>query len=106
MGPPGVLVHGVNVKPGKPTILGVCEGKAVIGLPGNPVSALVIAGLFVIPLIERLLGLPEERIRPAVTARLAINLPSQAGREDYVPVQLIRRRRWPGMRSPSFTKAT
>jgi molybdopterin molybdotransferase len=90
MGPPGVLVHGVNVKPGKPTILGVCRGKAVVGLPGNPVSALVIAGLFIIPLIERLLGLPAERIRPAVTARLAINLPSQAGREDYVPVRLIR----------------
>ena len=58
LGAPGVLVHGVNVKPGKPTILGVCGGKAVIGLPGNPVSALVIAGLFVVPVIERLLGLP------------------------------------------------
>ncbi len=90
MGPPGVLVHGVNVKPGKPTILGVCEGKAVIGLPGNPVSALVIAGLFVIPLIERLLGLPMGASAPAVTARLTINLPSQAGREDYMPVQLVR----------------
>src|SRR5512146_1801579 len=41
LGQPGVLVHGVNTRPGKPTILGVCAGKAVIGLPGNPVSALV-----------------------------------------------------------------
>ena len=57
MGAPGVLVHGVNVRPGKPTILAVCGGKAVIGLPGNPVSALVIAGLFVVPVIERLLGM-------------------------------------------------
>jgi len=88
MGPPGVLVHGVNVKPGKPTILGACRGKAVVGLPGNPVSALVIAGLFVTPLVERLLGLPEERFRPTTTARLAINVPSQTGREDYLPVQL------------------
>ena len=47
-----MLVHGVNVKPGKPTILAVCDGKAVIGLPGNPVSALVIAGLFVAPVID------------------------------------------------------
>ena len=89
LGQPGVLVHGVNVKPGKPTILGVCQGKPVIGLPGNPVSALVIAGLFVVPLVERLLGLPAQRPRPAITARLAVNLPSQAGREDWVPVRLI-----------------
>ena len=49
MGAPGVLVHGVNVRPGKPTILGVCDNKAVIGLPGNPVSALVNGYLFVVP---------------------------------------------------------
>ena len=87
-GEPGVLVHGVNVKPGKPTILGVCGGKAVIGLPGNPVSALVIAGLFVIPVLERLLGLPAGKPRPGLAARLAVNVPSQAGREDYLPVRL------------------
>lgn len=89
MGKPGVLVHGVNVKPGKPTILAVCDGKAVIGLPGNPVSALVIARLFVVPVIERLLGLSMPRIRPVVPARLMVNLASQAGREDFIPVQLI-----------------
>jgi molybdopterin molybdotransferase len=88
VGTPGVLVHGVNVKPGKPTILGVCSGKAVVGLPGNPVSALVIAGLFVVPLVERLSGRPA-RPRPSVTARLTANLPSQAGREDYFPVRLV-----------------
>jgi len=89
LGKPGVLVHGVNVKPGKPTILAVCDGKAVIGLPGNPVSALVIARLFVVPLIERMLGLPANRIRPSVAARLTVNLASQAGREDFVPVRLV-----------------
>jgi len=87
LGQPGVLVHGVNTRPGKPTILGVCDGKAVIGLPGNPVSALVNGYLFVAPVIERLLGvLP--RPRPMVQARLAVNLPSQAGREDWWPVRL------------------
>ncbi len=94
-GSPGVLVHGVNVKPGKPTILAVCQaapgeaGKPVIGLPGNPVSALVIAGLFVVPIVERLLGMPAGRPRPSVPARLSVNLPSQAGREDWVPVKLV-----------------
>lgn len=88
MGRPGVLVHGVNVRPGKPTILAVCDGKPVIGLPGNPVSALVIAGLFVTPIIQRLLGIQNPRPLPAVTARLAINIPSQAGREDWIPVKL------------------
>jgi len=90
MGKPGVLVHGVNIRPGKPTILAVCEGKAVIGLPGNPVSALVIAGLFVVPVIEKLLGLPADRPRPSLLARLTINVPSQAGREDWVAVRLLR----------------
>lgn len=90
LGQPGVLVHGVNVRPGKPTILAVCQGKAVVGLPGNPVSALVIARLFVAPLVEALLGLPVERLQPALTARLSVNLPSQAGREDWVAVRLER----------------
>jgi molybdopterin molybdotransferase len=88
MGKPGVLVHGVNVKPGKPTILAVCDGKAVIGLPGNPVSAFVIAGLFVLPVIDHLLGLKQGRLEASVSARLSINLASQTGREDYVPVKL------------------
>ncbi len=89
LGEPGVLVHGVNVRPGKPTILGVCNGKAVIGLPGNPVSALVIAGLFVVPVVKHLLGLPPQRLRPSVTAQLTINVPSQAGREDWIAVRLL-----------------
>ncbi len=105
MGSPGVLVHGVNVKPGKPTILAVCDGKPVIGLPGNPVSALVIAGLFVIPVIERLLGLPGGRPRPALSARLALNLPSQAGREDYVPVKLSRDSTGAWLAEPIFYKS-
>jgi molybdopterin molybdotransferase len=90
LGAPGVLVHGVNVHPGKPTILGVCDHKAVIGLPGNPVSALVIAGLFVTRVIEALCGLSQARIRAVVSARLTINLASQAGREDWIPVELKR----------------
>jgi molybdopterin molybdotransferase len=88
LGKPGVLVHGVSVRPGKPTILAVCTDKPVIGLPGNPVSALVIARLFVIPVIEKLLGVATPSARPFVVARLTTNLASQAGREDWVPVRI------------------
>lgn len=94
LGPPGVIIHGVNVRPGKPTILAACtlEGseiaKPVIGLPGNPVSALVIAILFVQPIIDVLHGLRTPRIRPKVQAKVSLNLASQAGREDWVPVRL------------------
>ena len=92
LGDPGVLVHGINTRPGKPTILGVCNDKAVIGLPGNPVSALVNGYLFVVPVIERLLGvLPKPKA--TIQARLTVNLPSQAGREDWWPVRLIENRK-------------
>lgn len=88
LGEPGVLVHGINTRPGKPTILGVCNGKAVIGLPGNPVSALVNGYLFVVPVIEKLLGaLPKPKA--SVRAKLTVNLSSQAGREDWWAVKLL-----------------
>ena len=89
LGKPGVLVHGINTRPGKPTILGVCDGKVVIGLPGNPVSALVNGYLFVVPVIERLLGISLSRPKPSVRARLTVNLASQSGREDWQPVRLV-----------------
>jgi molybdopterin molybdotransferase len=88
LGEPGVLVHGINTRPGKPTILGVCNGKAVIGLPGNPVSALVNGYLFVVPVIEKLLSV-KPKPKASVRATLTVNLSSQAGREDWFPVKLI-----------------
>jgi molybdopterin molybdotransferase len=89
LGKPGVIVHGVNIKPGKPTILGMCNGKPVIGLPGNPVSALVIAQLFVEPIIYHLLNRKVKPYQPTVTAKLKSNIASQAGREDWVTVRLL-----------------
>jgi molybdopterin molybdotransferase len=88
LGAPGVLVHGLSIKPGKPAILGVADGTPVIGLPGNPVSALVVAGLMVVPILRRLSGDSRPAITAAVPARLAVNIPSEAGREDYVPARL------------------
>ncbi len=96
LGSPGVLVHGINIRPGKPTILAVCEVKGsratrpIIGLPGNPVSALVIATLFVVPALEYLQGLERRVPRAQMPARLSVNVASQAGREDWVPVRLLR----------------
>jgi molybdopterin molybdotransferase len=89
LGEPGVLVHGVAIRPGKPTILAVAGEVPVIGLPGNPVSALVIARLFVIPVIRRLLGERGPELPARLTARLSANIASEAGREDYIPVRLI-----------------
>jgi len=89
LGKPGVLVHGVNVRPGKPTILAVCDDVAMIGLPGNPVSALVIAGLFVVPVIKKILGERVSRPQGMVSAQLMINLSSQTGREDWIPIRLL-----------------
>ncbi len=94
LGAPGVLVHGIAIKPGKPTVLAVCDGKPVVGLPGNPASALVVAWRIVRPLV-RLLGgervdadgLDDERERSAI---LDVPLPSRPGREDYVPCALAR----------------
>src|SRR5204863_5582440 len=56
LGQPGLLVHGVSLKPGKPTILAVCDGKPVFGLPGNPVSCMVTYELFVAPTLAYLSG--------------------------------------------------
>ena len=88
LGEPGVLVHGVNTRPGKPTILAVCDGVPMVGLPGNPVSALVNTYLFVVPVIKALLGENNPRPQATLQAQLTINLASSAGREDWVPVHL------------------
>jgi molybdopterin molybdotransferase len=88
LGEPGVLVHGVSLKPGKPTILAIAGDTPMIGLPGNPVSALVVAGLFVVPVIRRYLGLKSDIIHPTASARMTTNFASQTGREEYLPVRL------------------
>jgi molybdopterin molybdotransferase len=87
LGAPGVLVHGVAIQPGKPTILAAAGNRPVFGLPGNPVSAMIAFGLFVAPAIRQLL---DAAAPPALTrlARLARNIPSRTGREDFVPVRL------------------
>lgn len=90
LGEPGILAHGLSVRPGKPTIIAVADGKPVFGLPGNPVSAMVIFDLVVTPTLRAMLGASTTQ-RAHVPARLARNIASTAGREDYVQVRLEER---------------
>jgi molybdopterin molybdotransferase len=88
LGEPGVLLHGVATRPGKPTIIGVVDGKAVLGLPGNPVSAMVQFSMFGRPAIGRMQGLQTSQLQGIVWARLTANVASESGREDYVPARI------------------
>jgi molybdopterin molybdotransferase len=82
-----VLIHGIAIAPGKPTIIGRIEGKPVFGLPGHPASAFVVLIAIVRPLLDAMLGLEKPLIR-TVKATLSVNIPSQRGREEYVRVRL------------------
>jgi len=86
LGDPGVIVHGLRVKPGKPTVLASIDGKPVIGLPGNPTSALMILEAVAAPIICALTG---GTYRPrTVEARLAAPYRKRAGWTWFVPVGL------------------
>lgn len=86
----GLLIEGIAIQPGKPTLLARCQGKPVLGLPGHPVSALNIFSLFGTAILAQLLGVKGEEYNPGVRARLAKNIPSRIGRTDYVRVRLER----------------
>ena len=81
--------HGLAIKPGKPTLLADCDGIPIIGLPGNPRSALVVFRLIGMPLVRRVGGWTVEPRPRSVPARLSRDLPSAAGRLDVVQVRLI-----------------
>ena len=83
-----VWCHGLAIKPGKPTLLAECGGIPVIGLPGNPLSALVVFGQIGIPLLWRIGGCETPPPRPTTRARLSRDLASAAGRLDVVQVQV------------------
>ncbi len=88
LGEPGVIAHGISIKPGKPTVMGIVDGKPVFGLPGNPVSAMVVFELLVRPAIFHLSGCAKTPSPPIIQATLVRDIPSVAGREDYIPVSL------------------
>jgi molybdopterin molybdotransferase len=88
LGPPGIWCHGLAIRPGKPTLLAECEGIPVIGLPGNPRSALVVFRLLGVPLVQLVGGCTMPPPEPSARARLARGLPSAAGRLDVVQVRV------------------
>jgi molybdopterin molybdotransferase len=79
-----VVCHGLAVKPGKPTLLADCGGVPLVGLPGNPRSALVVFRLVGMPLVRVVGGVTAPPPEPSVSARLARDVPSAAGRLDVV----------------------
>jgi len=88
LGPPGIVVHGVALKPGKPLCLAVADGKPVIVLPGFPTSAIFTFHAFVAPVIRSRAGLPPESAR-SLRARVPVRIASEMGRQEFVLVSLV-----------------
>lgn len=89
LGKPGILVHGVSVRPGKPTIIAVVDGKPLFGLPGYPASALTIFEIFVGPILREMAGLEPEVERRVVMAKTAERIYAAGGRREYLPVNVV-----------------
>jgi len=83
-----VVCHGLAVRPGKPTLLADCGGVPLVGLPGNPRSALVVFRLVGLPLVRAVAGITAPPPAPGVPARLGRDVPSAAGRLDVVQAAL------------------
>ncbi|OIQ09121.1 molybdopterin molybdenumtransferase [Moorella thermoacetica] len=87
LGQPGILFHGLAIRPGKPTLAALAGTKMVFGLPGHPVSAMVSFKVLLEPLL-RYGGYEGPAGRGTVTATLGSPIPSTPGREDYIRVRL------------------
>jgi molybdopterin molybdotransferase len=94
-----VLIHGIAISPGKPTIIGKCNSKPIIGLPGHPASAFIVLIVIVRHLIAGMTGDSESGVR-SVQATLGQNVSSSKGREDYVRVAVH-----DGIATPLFGKS-
>jgi putative molybdopterin biosynthesis protein len=88
-----ILAHGINIKPGKPVVIGVIKGVPIIGLPGNPTSALMIFNEFVAPLIRKALG-ADSGLKKIEKGIMGTEFRSE-GRQQLLPVGLIRGRVYP-----------
>jgi molybdenum cofactor synthesis domain-containing protein len=88
LGQPGIICHGVALKPGKPLCLAVCEDKPVVILPGFPTSAMFTFHDMIVPVLRRLAGLPP-RSDATVKAKVPVRIPSELGRTEFVMVSLV-----------------
>jgi molybdopterin molybdotransferase len=90
--PPGVLFHGIDIRPGKPTLFARAGSRPIVGLPGFPTSSLIVFDAFIRPMLWRLGGEPHRDPWPGRrAARLAKAHISVVGREDYLRVRLVER---------------
>lgn len=89
LGPPGIIVHGVALKPGKPLCLAVAQGKPIAVLPGFPTSAIFTFRTFLVPVLRQMAGLPPSS-EAIVDATVPVRLPSEVGRTEFVMVSLAR----------------
>ncbi len=88
LGRPGIIAHGVALKPGKPLCLAVCDGKPVVILPGFPTSAMFTFHDMIVPVLRRMAGLPP-RSDAKVTAKVPVRIASELGRTEFVMVSLV-----------------
>lgn len=88
LGKPGIIAHGVALKPGKPLCLAVCEGKPVVILPGFPTSAMFTFHDMIVPVLRRMAGLPP-RNDAKISARVPVRIASELGRTEFVMVSLV-----------------
>jgi molybdenum cofactor synthesis domain-containing protein len=88
LGQPGIIAHGVALKPGKPLCLAVCDGKPVVILPGFPTSAMFTFHDMIVPVLRRMAGLPP-RSDAKVTAKVPVRIASEIGRTEFVMVSLV-----------------
>jgi molybdenum cofactor synthesis domain-containing protein len=88
LGQPGIICHGVALKPGKPLCLAVCEGKPVVILPGFPTSAMFTFHDMIVPILRRMAGLPP-RSDATVKAKVPVRIASELGRTEFVMVSLV-----------------
>jgi putative molybdopterin biosynthesis protein len=88
LGNPGIIAHGVALKPGKPLCLAVCDGKPVVILPGFPTSAMFTFHDMIVPVLRRMAGLPP-RTDMQVTAKVPVRVASELGRTEFVMVSLV-----------------
>src|SRR3984957_1793775 len=88
LGKPGIIAHGVALKPGKPLCLAVCDGKPVVILPGFPTSAMFTFHDMIVPVLRRMAGLPQ-RSDAKVMAKVPVRIASELGRTEFVMVSLV-----------------
>jgi molybdenum cofactor synthesis domain-containing protein len=88
LGKPGIIAHGVALKPGKPLCLAVCDGKPVVILPGFPTSAMFTFHDMIVPVLRRMAGLPP-RSDTTVMAKVPVRIASELGRSEFVMVSLV-----------------